>query len=32
MSDTRMCRVAYLVDDMEKSVARFGEVLGFYFS
>lgn len=31
MSDTRMCRVAYLVDDMDSSVARFGEVLGFAF-
>jgi len=31
MSDTRMCRVAYLVDDIEKSIARFGEVLGFKF-
>jgi catechol 2,3-dioxygenase-like lactoylglutathione lyase family enzyme len=26
-----MCRVAYLVDDMDKSVARFGEVLGLSF-
>src|SRR3546814_12372644 len=31
MSDTRMCRVAYLVDDIEKSVARFNEVLGLTF-
>src|SRR3546814_233744 len=31
MSDTRMCRVAYLVDDIEKSVAGFNEVLGLTF-
>jgi catechol 2,3-dioxygenase-like lactoylglutathione lyase family enzyme len=31
MSETRMCRVAYLVDDIEKSVARWGEVLGLSF-
>lgn len=31
MSDTRMCRVAYLVDDMEASVKRFSDVLGFTF-
>jgi hypothetical protein len=31
MSDTRLCRVAYLVDDIEKSAERFGAVLGFTF-
>jgi catechol 2,3-dioxygenase-like lactoylglutathione lyase family enzyme len=31
MSDTRMCRVAYLVDDIDKSVARWSEVLGLSF-
>lgn len=31
MSETRMCRVAYLVDDMEASVKRYGDVLGFKF-
>lgn len=31
MTDTRLCRVAYLVPDIEKSVARFGDVLGFTF-
>ncbi len=31
MSHTRMCRVAYLVPDMERSLARWGEVLGLSF-
>lgn len=31
MSDTRLCRVAYLVDDINASAERFGEVLGFQF-
>jgi len=31
MTDTRLCRVAYLVDDIEASSAHFGEVLGFQF-
>jgi hypothetical protein len=31
MRPTRLCRIAYLVDDMSESVRRFGEVLGLSF-